>query len=254
MNDGSRKITQIATIITLALSLGLVWGFRVAAAPPPRPSWATSSLTITLAASRDNTLFEHPTGALSSGAGEHLFAGRTGQGNNSLRRGLIAFDLSSIPTGSKIISVSLKLNMSMTIAGSQSITLYRVLAGWGQGASATGGGQGAPATAGDTTWLHRVYSATLWTTPGGDFSPAARASSLVGGVGVYRWSAAQMVTDVQGWLDQPATNFGWLLRGNENTSGTAKRFDSRENGVGSNRPSLIVSYIPPSVYLPIVFK
>ena len=38
-----------------------------------------------------------------------------------------------------------------------------------------------------------------------------------------------MVADVQGWLDNPASNFGWLMLGDETAIVTAKRFDTRES-------------------------
>ena len=51
-----------------------------------------------------------------------------------------------------------------------------------------------------------------------------------------------MVQDVQEWLDFPETNFGWLLLGNETTSGTVKVFASRQSKDSSMQPQLIVSY------------
>ena len=53
-----------------------------------------------------------------------------------------------------------------------------------------------------------------------------------------------MVADVQSWLDNPSTNFGWLLVGNEALSETSKRFDSRENAIADNRPLLTVNFTP----------
>ena len=38
-----------------------------------------------------------------------------------------------------------------------------------------------------------------------------------------------MVADVQSWLDNPASNFGWLVLGDETAIATAKRFDTRES-------------------------
>ncbi|MBC7771163.1 MAG: hypothetical protein H7210_01580, partial [Pyrinomonadaceae bacterium] len=41
-------------------------------------------------------------------------------------------------------------------------------------------------------------------------------------------------------------NFGWLLRGNESSDQTAKRFDTRENTTAANRPTLVVTFDPPT--------
>ena len=201
--------------------------------------------SVTLEPSKDNTLFEDSDGGLSNGSGDHIFAGRTVEPNN--RRALLAFDIAgSIPAGASINSVGLVLNASRTTSGSQAISMHRVLADWGEGASnATGQeGRGANATSGDATWLHRFSTSDLWSTQGGDFSPAASATISVSGNGTYTWSStAALVADVQTWVDDSSSNFGWILIGNESTSKTAKRFDSRENS-GSVRPKLTVDFTP----------
>ena len=203
--------------------------------------------------SRDNTLYEHALGAISNGAGQHLFAGRTGIFDGTRRRALVAFDLAGyIPAGATIDSVTLTLNMSKTNvdAGNQPVNLHRVLADWGEGTSDAAGdeGQGAAATPGDATWQHTFFNTSFWTVDGGDFSSTISAGRAVGGVGFYTWGpTSELRDDVQGWLDQPATNFGWLLRGNEAVITTAKRFDSRENPIATNRPVLVVDFTPPSI-------
>ena len=51
-----------------------------------------------------------------------------------------------------------------------------------------------------------------------------------------------MISDVQLWNDAPATNFGWILVGDESTIKTAKRLDSRENPNEGFRPLLRITY------------
>lgn len=202
--------------------------------------------TMRLAPSQDNTLYEHPRGALSNGAGEHFFVGTTGRGE--VRRGVIAFDIAGrISAGSIVTRVTLTLNMSRTnAASSQAITLYRLRADWGEGTSNAIGeeGGGTSATTNDATWIHTFFATERWTAAGGDFATTASARRLVAGVGRYTWSSTpRMVADVQAWLDRPTTNFGWILLGNETASGTAKRFDTREN-TAANRPVLTVVFVP----------
>src|SRR5207302_838656 len=48
--------------------------------------------------------------------------------------------------------------------------------------------------------------------------------------------------DVQNWLSSPGSNFGWIVIGDESGTGTAKRFDSRENSTASNQPALTIDY------------
>src|SRR4051812_6516148 len=79
------------------------------------------SPSVDLAARADNTLVEDPTGHLSDGAGAHFYVGDTNQATNNIRRGALAFDLSSIPAGSTVISATLTLHMSKTRSGAETI-------------------------------------------------------------------------------------------------------------------------------------
>ena len=65
-------------------------------------------------------------------------------------------------------------------------------------------------------------------------------SQSVGLAGQYTWSSPQMVADVQSWLDNPASNFGWLVLGDESAAATAKRFDTRES---ATPPVLTIQYV-----------
>ena len=60
------------------------------------------------------------------------------------------------------------------------------------------------------------------------------------------WSSAQLVTDVQNWLDGTNGNYGLLIkRSTEVGSATALRFASRTHPVPDQRPSMVVTYDPP---------
>lgn len=205
--------------------------------------------TATIPSTRDNTLVESTTGASSDGAGPTMYAGRTAQGTLFRRRALIRFDVAgAVPAGSTITAATLTLNMSQAaLPGAQTIELRKVLADWGEGTSNAGedGGIGAPSTTNDATWIHRFFNTTLWTTAGGDFAAVASGSQSVGVEGPYSWSGAGLVADAQGWLDAPATNFGWLLRGNEASIRSVKRFDTREAALDTARPKLVLEYTPP---------
>jgi hypothetical protein len=203
--------------------------------------------TVVVVAQRDATLVESATGALANGAGPFFFAGRTSQESGSIRRAVLAFDVgAAVPHGAPIQSVQLRLAMSQTNAGAETLHLHRVLASWTEGASIATGGSGAPAAAGDVTWLHRSYDALLWATAGGDFAPVASASALIDEPGSYAWgSTPELVADVQSWLDDPAANHGWILIGDESASSTVKRFESRENADPTVRPVLVVEFGAP---------
>jgi hypothetical protein len=193
---------------------------------------------------RDNTLCQDSLGALSNGSGQHLFAGQTGSG--AIRRGLLLFDVAgSIPPGSVVTSATLRLHMSRAVSGPQTVALRKALSDWGEGASNAALEEGgcAPSLVGDVTWIHTFFDTGFWDAEGGDFSTVASASRTIGAVGLYDWgSTAQMVSDVQGWLDAPSQNFGWVLLGNEAATGTTKRFDTRQHPDTSVRPILTITY------------
>ncbi|HET6348876.1 MAG TPA: DNRLRE domain-containing protein [Candidatus Krumholzibacteria bacterium] len=211
------------------------------AVPPPM------HLTKNIPPFKDNSMYSE-SDTLSNGSGEYLFTGQNA-GNNGgpyNRRALLAFAISdSIPAGAVIDSVELTLHVSKTPSGVlRTISLHRVTADWGEGASNAGnpGGTGTGARTNDATWGYRFFPATTWTTAGGDFDAGASAQLQVGAFGFYTWKAAAMQADVQAWLDTPAANFGWIVIGDETQSRTARRFDSRENVVPANRPVLKVYY------------
>jgi hypothetical protein len=191
-------------------------------------------------------LYESATGALSNGAGSHFFVGATGDGLT--RRALITFDVAAaIPAGSTVNSASLTLRMTQTSnTTGTNVSLHRALADWGEGTSRASGneGGGAAATPGDATWIHRFFPTSGWVSAGGDFDIDESAHTLVSSFGAYTWSGASMVRDLQHWLDVPSENYGWMLRGDEGGSSTAKRFDSRSVATVLNRPVLTIDYTP----------
>lgn len=205
-----------------------------------------SADTLQLVADLDNTLYEVSTGLTSNGAGDYLFSGKTQNGR--IRRALLRFDVAgSLPPGSTINSATLRLQMTMTVAGNQTIRLHRASASWGEAGSDSPGeeGGGDLAQPGDATWIHRFSAGTFWANPGGDYSGTSSASTNVGGDGTYNWSSATLASDVQDMLDNSANNYGWVLRhANESPSKTTKRFNTRENPNASTRPTLIIDYTP----------
>ncbi len=228
-------------VSSLKILLGLILAAALCGIGPS----LASATSISINPSKDNTLYEYVAadGDRSNAVGDHFFAGKTAQGY--IRRGVLAFNIAgSIPPGSTITSVSLSMNMSRTLLDNARIVeLHKLLADWGEGTSNANAneGQGAPATTNDATWRHRFYSTIFWTTQGGDFSGTVSASQSVGVIGQYIWSSAQMVVDVQSWLNNPANNFGWLVLGDESTAETAKRFDTRES---TSFPLLTIEYTP----------
>jgi hypothetical protein len=211
---------------------------------------AATLVSTDLPSVRDNTMYAENSD-LSNGAGGDVFTGTTAEGN--ARRALVMFDLSAIPAGSLVQSATLHLTLTQapSTTGFQNVSLYRLLADWGEEASVAPGpgGLGGTAERGDATWAESFYQSTAWTTPGGDFAASVSATTAVGSVAGtdYAWgSTAAMVADVQAWVNDPSVNHGWIVIGNEIATRSARRLASRENVTTSFRPHLVVEYTAPT--------
>ena len=125
--------------------------------PPIRGLAATASLTVA-----EDTFINSGNPGNNAGGTGWLDAGRDGAGG--IRRGLLRFDLSSIPAGSTVTSATLQLSV-VKVPGSGPVNstfdLFRLLASWRQGNK--GGNNGAPATTGEPTWNARMLGTANWT-------------------------------------------------------------------------------------------
>jgi len=216
----------------------------------PRPTVTADRLvasSIALAPDADATLYQE--GDLSNGGGQFLFAGTTLRGQ--ARRALVRFDVASaLPPGSTIEDVRLVLTVDRTAAGDVTVAIHRLLSSWGEGSvdDDLREGDGAPAETGDATWDDRFHPTTAWTSAGGDFVATPSAGATAGGSGPVSFgSTASMIADVQGWLDDPSSNHGWIVIADETTAPTAKRFGSREGSVPADAPALFVELAPPAI-------
>jgi hypothetical protein len=205
-----------------------------------------AQITATVPCAADNTLYQTIAGDASNGAGTGIFVGQNAFG--SIRRAVLRFDVAAaLPAGAKVLTAQLSLNVvQSTVALAHPITGHRLLQSWGEGTSIAsgGGGGGGPATTGDATWLHRFWNTTFWTTPGGDFAATPSFTASMPSIGAFSTNLSRAAADdVQSWLNNPATNFGWLLKTvNETLSSTAHRIESRESVVEWVRSSILTEY------------
>jgi hypothetical protein len=221
-------------------------------------STAGRAATITIGASQDGTIYSNHV-ERGSGGGNALIVGTNGQ--DDPRRALIAFDVAgNIPAGAMIQSVKLTMVMGQLPTAPEefsTIELHRLTTSWGEGTtqqqnppndSFGGMGQGAPAHNGDVTWNSRFWGATPtpWATPGGDFDADVSGVTAIGlPIDVaYSWeSTPGMAADVQEWLDNPASNNGWILKNIDETSmSTFRVFYSRQTATTALRPQLTITY------------
>lgn len=212
---------------------------------------------VTLFPVADATLFElQPSNSL--GGLTWISAGTTQNGNTN--RALLKFDVAAaVPAGATITDIGVKVWVTRSPVDGNADSLFslrRVLRPWNEGSNVSADpnypGLGAPAQPGDATWTHASWGTNAWTVPGGsegvDFAGGFSASTYIAGVSgdPYFFESGGMVADVQLWLDQPAQNFGWLLKTEEeDVNFTARRFGSRELEDPFESPQLIITYLPP---------
>lgn len=160
-------------------------------------------------------------------------------GNNSgtygNTRALVRFDNlnTALPAGARIVDAD------MTVWGFYSN---------GSGATFDAHALSKPFVETQATWA-RASTATAWTTAGGDFG--ARLDQVVGIPDqpyMHIWENAAVV---QGWVDNPATNHGYLLKVRDE-AGVAKQRVLMLSGEAPEvrlRPSLTVTYTAPTAEL-----
>ncbi len=211
---------------------------------------ATSTGSTTVIPIKDTSIFSED--STKSNAKGNLFAGRIQNGSGWIRRALMAFNVTGLPATAQAVTASLRINVNLvaqlTDPGPTFSELHRLTEDWGEGTS-EGIGLGADATTNDATWSHRLWPSTTWGTPGGSFDPSISASLNLHNSTFYTYSSPKMVSDIQGWLTSPTSNFGWILIGDEFTDASAKKIDSRESS-GSVRPQLTINYGIPKAPLP----
>jgi len=224
----------------------------IAFSTPPEP------IVVTNASVADACLFEYqPDNNL--GGSVDVVAGSLGNnGGGSRNRALFRFDpTSQIPPNAIIQSVTLVLQLTLQPQDSppgSDFALHRVLADWGEGGGS--GNQGSAAQAGEVTWNSRFHGSASWTTPGGepgtDYVSQESASRFADFPGSYSWSStAEMVADVQFWLQNPSQNFGWMLISSDESSYfTARRWAAKEFNEEAARPKLIIQYVLPAAVTP----
>jgi hypothetical protein len=174
---------------------------------------------------------------LNPGQFPKLFVGETGiNGGPEIRRSLLRFDLSGqIPSNAQITSVTLQIDVSKEANSGAMDSVFdarRLLRSWTE----TG-----------VTW-NAPSAGQSWQVPGADGqqdSVAFPSSAIfVTVTNSYTFpSTPTLVADVQAWVNNPSTNFGWLLVSEgEGTPKTARVVASREDLDPAARPLLTVQY------------
>ncbi|MCK4589625.1 MAG: DNRLRE domain-containing protein [Nanoarchaeota archaeon] len=150
-------------------------------------------------------------------------------------RGIIWFNLSHILNGTEIESVSLSLYFynipGGDDTGNRTHNVHRV--------------QQSPARPWEeleVTW-DDYNSTNNWTTPGGDFNATPTNSQTFDSSALGSWISYNVTTDVQDFINNPSTNFGWIIKDiNETEDKTQRDYRSSEYGTALLRPKLEIVF------------
>ncbi|MBI4325113.1 MAG: DNRLRE domain-containing protein [Chloroflexi bacterium] len=228
-------MNRIRKIVRAILSL-------VAVAPGAALSLAD---TVTLTPAADAEIRERSPSS-NFGNAATVVSGRLGtNAGQERRRALLKFDLAGrIPANAIVTSVVVQVKVMKVPSGPQNSTfaLRRVLQAWNEN---------------EASWNTRLAPSTAWNSPGaagtGDASATASSTVAVAGTGSYTFaSTSSLITDAQGWLSNPETNFGWLLISQgEGTAKTARHFGAREDAGNASR--LVIGFsVPPAATAPTI--
>jgi hypothetical protein len=195
--------------------------------------------------------------------------------NTSFKYGLMAFNISAIPSNATVTGVTLDLYIGM-VAGSggqtvtnsgspRTISLYDEPQSWGAStnisgrATFSGTGQGSPANPGDATWNDASFNSSAalavpWTTgmPANITGSSAALATTSGIPGtsnaLVQWSSDALTSEIQGWVDNPSSDNGLVLV-NANSTGAQSFLGfwgpaGAANSGNGLAPDLIVTYVP----------
>ncbi len=142
---------------------------------------------------------------------------------------LLAWDISSIPTGKTVSSASLVFNV--TQGSNQTYTIYEMKRNW---------------SVGQATWLE-YQNGVAWQTAGAEGS-SDRGSTALGTFSFNTTGSATInlnadgIALVQSWVNNPTANYGVIIVGSAGANDFI--FTSSEGVLQSQRPKLVVAYLP----------
>ena len=152
----------------------------------------------------------------------------SGGGSLGNGRPVVRFDLSAIPSGATITAATLKLTtVSGNTTTSHTVGVYGLTRNFVEN---------------QATWTI-ASTGNNWTTLGGDFGTVLTTTTVTG-LAQYSWTG--LASQVQGWVNTPANNYGFIL-GDTAGGAVIKTFATKEDTTPANRPVLSITYtVPPT--------
>lgn len=148
--------------------------------------------------------------------------------NGCEKRGIVIFDLSSIPSGAQVTSATLHLHEYSPLGSTRTIGVHRVTSSW---------------TEGGVTWNSRDGT-TDWGTAGGDFISTSTDEKSISWIDGSKWDSWDVTSDASAFVSGTYSNYGWIIKDeNESADGDFYwQFKSKEHSSSDLRPKLEVIY------------
>jgi hypothetical protein len=165
-------------------------------------------------------------GNVTRNSGTSVLMRTTGYANlgPEMQRSLVRFDVSSVPTGAPITRATLWLysNNPAQVKGSSGFYgAHSLTRDWGETTS---------------SW------SAPWNTPGGDFEAIADGLAPKQSVAAAPcWYAFDVTDRVQAWINNPAGNFGWIIKCTDENLSNQDEFVSSDAPDQAHRPKLVIS-------------
>lgn len=169
------------------------------------------------------------------GGNVYIDTGIAASGNpRAITRGLVRFDLSSLPANAQVTQATLEIRQVVVTDGQGDdvvmIGAYRLLKDWGEG------GAGAGYSSRGASWDYNFYEQggaanSTWEVPGADGATdrAATPTDIVDVDTGIAWKYWNVTSDVQKMASGEYANYGWILFGPTAVAdGDRLRFHSRE--------------------------
>lgn len=196
-------------------------------------------------AGKDTRIYEaQPT--FNFGILNSINAGKVGTGSDQIK-GILQFDLSSIPANSVISAATVTIRCSSeSITTDFTVSLHRGLVVWYEGIQ---NGAAPGASEDGSTWNHRNANGSVaWSggaggASGSDYAASATDTKTITGTNVN--FAYNVLADVRLMINGDAVNNGWWLIGQQTTNSSNKGFYSSDAGNASDKPQISITYAAP---------
>ncbi len=151
--------------------------------------------------------------------------------DSTKRRGVVKFDLSSIPAGATIAGASLTFDV-FEVVSPVTLNVHELLNSWKEL---------------EVGWSKR-NSTTTWATPGGDFGPVLEAKSFSND-SIVVFNGPAILNSVRKWVNGTSSNNGFLVEYDAAATGTSYTLRQVENT--ANRPTKleVIYVLPDSAYV-----